>query len=198
MATSNEKEVIGEPVAVADVSGEQSKFQRKVLVAVDGSDHSRRAIQFTCENVLGEKDLLVLLNIRQEFDDAEFYSTSSYKEEFDRRYLEGSQALLEQHSNFAKTIKQGLSDDTIRKISAAGDPREKILEEAELVKPVFIVVGSHGRGPVARTFLGSVSDYLVHHAPCPVLVVRPDQKSQALTKSVVPGLSSLGHLVQSA
>jgi nucleotide-binding universal stress UspA family protein len=38
-----------------------------------------------------------------------------------------------------------------------------------------IVVGSHGSGFVKRVLLGSVSQYLLHHAPCAVLVVRaPD------------------------
>lgn len=36
----------------------------------------------------------------------------------------------------------------------------------------LIVVGSHGRGFIARAFMGSVSSYIVSHAPCPVLVVR--------------------------
>ena len=36
----------------------------------------------------------------------------------------------------------------------------------------LIVVGSHGRGLIARAFMGSVSSYIVSHAPCPVLVVR--------------------------
>jgi nucleotide-binding universal stress UspA family protein len=36
----------------------------------------------------------------------------------------------------------------------------------------LIVVGSHGWGPIRRLVFGSVSTALLHHAPCPVLVVR--------------------------
>lgn len=38
-----------------------------------------------------------------------------------------------------------------------------------------IVIGSHGRGRLASTIMGSVSRALIHHAPAPVLVVPPDQ-----------------------
>ena len=47
---------------------------------------------------------------------------------------------------------------------------------AEL-KVDVIVVGSHGRGAIARILLGSVSEQVVRHAPCPVLVVRPEPES---------------------
>ena len=54
-----------------------------------------------------------------------------------------------------------------------GDPGNMIVEAAEAERADMVLVGSHGRGAVGRFFLGSVSDHVVRHAPCPVLVVRP-------------------------
>jgi nucleotide-binding universal stress UspA family protein len=54
-----------------------------------------------------------------------------------------------------------------------GDPGDMIVEAAEAEHADMVVVGSHGRGAVGRFFLGSVSEHVVRHAPCPVLVVRP-------------------------
>ena len=54
-----------------------------------------------------------------------------------------------------------------------GDPGDGIVAAAESETADVIVVGSHGRRGVGRYLLGSVSDYVVHHARCPVLVVQP-------------------------
>jgi nucleotide-binding universal stress UspA family protein len=54
-----------------------------------------------------------------------------------------------------------------------GDPGDGIIAAAEAEGVDLIVVGSHGRSTVGRFVLGSVSDHVVHHAQCPVLVVRP-------------------------
>ena len=54
-----------------------------------------------------------------------------------------------------------------------GDPGDMIVEAAEAERADMVLVGSHGRGPVGRLLLGSVSEFVVRNAPCPVLVVRP-------------------------
>jgi nucleotide-binding universal stress UspA family protein len=55
-----------------------------------------------------------------------------------------------------------------------GDPAESIVDAARSEGADVIVVGSHGRGALGRALIGSVSDQVVRHAPCPVLVVRSD------------------------
>ncbi|HVB33614.1 MAG TPA: universal stress protein [Patescibacteria group bacterium] len=53
-----------------------------------------------------------------------------------------------------------------------GDPRSKIVDVAKKWKADLIVVGSHGRKALERFLMGSVSDAVVRHAPCSVMVVR--------------------------
>jgi nucleotide-binding universal stress UspA family protein len=55
-----------------------------------------------------------------------------------------------------------------------------IVEEAERWRPDLIVVGSHGRGPVGATVLGSVGAEVIDHAPCPVLVARKTTVSKVI------------------
>jgi nucleotide-binding universal stress UspA family protein len=50
---------------------------------------------------------------------------------------------------------------------------EAILEAAAAEAADMIVVGTHGRGPIERLFLGSVSEHVIRNADVPVLVVRP-------------------------
>ncbi|KAG1336773.1 hypothetical protein G6F62_006146 [Rhizopus arrhizus] len=57
-----------------------------------------------------------------------------------------------------------------------GDPKEVIIDYCQAVKPTYLVTGTRGFGTVKRTVLGSVSNYLVRHCPCPVLVVKLSQE----------------------
>lgn len=57
-----------------------------------------------------------------------------------------------------------------------GSPESRIIEAAEQMPADLIIVGSHGYNRWERLLLGSVSDSVVHHAPCSVLVVRTSEK----------------------
>jgi nucleotide-binding universal stress UspA family protein len=53
-----------------------------------------------------------------------------------------------------------------------GDPVDTICEVAKTMNADLVVVGARGHNAAQRFLLGSVSDRVVHHAACPVLVVR--------------------------
>ncbi|XP_051142173.1 universal stress protein A-like protein [Andrographis paniculata] len=57
-----------------------------------------------------------------------------------------------------------------------GDPRRVLCEAVEKHNASMLVVGSHGHGALKRIFLGSVSDYLVHHVKCTVIIVKQSEK----------------------
>jgi nucleotide-binding universal stress UspA family protein len=75
-----------------------------------------------------------------------------------------------------------LLDEQIRKVEDAGgtvaaarlgegEPAEEIVALAEKLAACLIVVGRRNRGPIARALAGGVSDRVVRHARCPVLMV---------------------------
>jgi nucleotide-binding universal stress UspA family protein len=59
-----------------------------------------------------------------------------------------------------------------------GEPGESIVEAAVSEAVDVILVGAHNRGTIGRLLMGSVSDYVARHAPCPVLIVREPPKPQ--------------------
>ena len=71
---------------------------------------------------------------------------------------------------------QALGGQVARRIEY-GDAASEITRVARDEGFDVIVVGSHGSGFVKRVLLGSVSQYLLHHAPCAVLVVRAPDRS---------------------
>jgi nucleotide-binding universal stress UspA family protein len=68
----------------------------------------------------------------------------------------------------APTLTRGRIDKRIE----VGKPEQTICDVAREVGADVIVVGSHGRTGLGRLLIGSVSEHVVRHAPCPVLVVR--------------------------
>lgn len=54
-----------------------------------------------------------------------------------------------------------------------GSAAPEIIAAATELKVDLICIGTHGRGPIAHFFMGSVAEKVVQQAPCPVLTVRP-------------------------
>lgn len=67
-----------------------------------------------------------------------------------------------------------------------GSPSSTICEFAQSCHADVIIIGRRGYSGLKELFLGSVSNYVVHHAPCSVLLVQTpiEQKQQALSKSL--------------
>jgi nucleotide-binding universal stress UspA family protein len=65
-----------------------------------------------------------------------------------------------------------------RSLVLRGMPVEEICIAAARFDPRFLIVGSHGWGAVKRAVFGSVSTGVLHHARCPVLVVRADATAE--------------------
>ena len=63
-------------------------------------------------------------------------------------------------------------DRSVYKTAYGDKPGEAIVAAAVEHKADMIVMGTRGMGTIRRTIMGSVSDYVVHHAPCPVIVCR--------------------------
>lgn len=55
-----------------------------------------------------------------------------------------------------------------------GEPGHGIIKVAEDEKAAMIVTGTRGMGTIRRKLLGSVSEYVIHHSPVPVLVCRQE------------------------
>ena len=69
-------------------------------------------------------------------------------------------------------LPQGTAEFAVR---ISGSPGGAIVKHAESIGADVIVIGTHGREGVSRLLMGSVAEYVVRHAPCPVLVVRRNE-----------------------
>lgn len=63
---------------------------------------------------------------------------------------------------------------TAEHLVETGEPGPTICDVAARVEADVILIGTHGHGWFKRVMMGSVSTHVLHHAPCPVLVIRTD------------------------
>jgi nucleotide-binding universal stress UspA family protein len=147
-----------------------------VLIGYDGSADSDAAVE-AAGHLLKVREV-VLQTVWTSFREvvpgalagAPMVVTSRGAEELDREVREAAQKTAEQGARLA--VAQGLE---VQAETAHGDgsPSRTLLEGAEAHRAAAIVVGSRGRSAIGAALMGSVSRALVHHAPTPVLVVRP-------------------------
>jgi nucleotide-binding universal stress UspA family protein len=139
---------------------------KRVLVAVDGSDSSLKAARMALEVAtrFGARITLVHVVPKLLLPPDAYGLTIAEVEKEHRAYAE---RLLDQ--TLAQLTLEGMEPT---KTILYGSPAEAIAEEAAASDVGLVVIGSRGHGAVARVFLGSVSDRLVHISPKPVLVVR--------------------------
>ena len=141
-----------------------------VLIATDGSQHSINAAQ-RAGDLLRDADKVTLVSVVTEIpgDDAGGFEGSVYSA--DEQETLWQRELAEAGQEIERTA-AALTSGSIDKRVEVGDEAETVCRVAEELGVDVIVVGSHGRTGLERLFLGSVSEHIVRHAPCAVLVVR--------------------------
>ena len=138
-------------------------FPTKILLATDGSREAKLAARTAADLAKGHNSELHVV------------------------YVEPALPMIDQFADHGteRTLPESrrLLDEQVRQIEEAGGtaaeahlrlgrPDDQIIEVGEEVGAGLIVVGSRGHGGVRRALMGSVSDSVVRHAHCPVLVVR--------------------------
>jgi nucleotide-binding universal stress UspA family protein len=151
----------------------------KVLLAYDGSKEASAAARVAAElsNATGSELHLLYVVASEPYPPS--FDYVSYEE---AEVREAREANLERDEERARSFVEGKARRMERegaKVSEAllsfGRPGHEIVELAEELDAGLVVVGSRGRGGLKRTLMGSVSDSVVRHAHCPVLVVRPEK-----------------------
>jgi nucleotide-binding universal stress UspA family protein len=141
-----------------------------VLIASDGSDLAIRAAQRGF-SLLGRPERITLLSVVSHMPTVETGGVDGamYSPETDQALWNAE--LDNANEELARTA-ASLHDTRIDKRVEIGDAATTICAVAEELGVDVIVVGSHGRTGLSRLFLGSTSEHVIRHAPCPVLVVR--------------------------
>ncbi len=147
----------------------------KVLLPTDGSDTAQKAIDFAVKLLEGSGCKITLLSVVEEPVYSAFWSDGLIAPEVLMPPPEELRAELDKRAEemLAESAEplRAAGLETQPKIRF-GNTAAEILQEAEEGGYDMIVMGSHGRGVLGGFLLGSVSNRVVHHAKCPVLIVR--------------------------
>lgn len=146
----------------------------KILLAVDGSACSERAVEEVARNPWPKGSEVKIISVLEMpvLPVMEPYGVPpEYFAELEDAARKHAYSVLDA----ARLKLEGGEDHTLRITAEVlpGSPRQAILDEADEWGADLIVMGSHGYGSLKRFLLGSVSGAVMSHAKCSVEVVRP-------------------------
>jgi len=143
----------------------------KILLAIDGSPHSQRAVDAVAGGLWPKDTVVEILTVVHPtvpiLPDPAFVIAGIHEEQS----LEQWHAAPELLERASREIVDR-TEVTVETKTLEGSPKRVIVEEARTWGADVIVVGSHGHGRLARLTLGSVAGAVVADAPCSVVVVR--------------------------
>ena len=140
-----------------------------ILVGVDGSDQSRRALAWAMHEAIQHKTPLTVMNVRP---GSVRPATHIY---WNMPTLpEGGLSTEQAHASVQDFVDKVANDigETAPEVAievVTGDPAEELVRASRDAD--LLVVGSRGSGGFHRLMMGSVSSKVTHHAACPIMVV---------------------------
>ncbi|EPH93170.1 universal stress family protein [Enterococcus faecalis 13-SD-W-01] len=141
---------------------------KKIMVAVDGSDEAELAFKKAVNVAKRNNAELLLAHV---IDTRSFQTVSSFDGMLAEQATEMAKKTLDEYEKTAKEA--GLEKVSV--IIEYGSPKpiigKQIPEENEVD---LVMLGATGLNAVERLFIGSVSEYVIRHASCDVLIVRTD------------------------
>jgi nucleotide-binding universal stress UspA family protein len=155
-----------------------SIFPTKILLATDGSREARLAAKTAidlAESTNSELHILYVEEAANPYVDAvELAGDEQVSPRLDadlkRQFERHAREVLEAEAERVRAAGAAVAQDHLR----MGKADYEIIASAEEIGAGLIVMGSRGFGAIRRALTGSVSDSVVHHAHCPVLVVRAE------------------------
>jgi nucleotide-binding universal stress UspA family protein len=151
-----------------------SIFPTKILLATDGSREAKLAFASAAD--LSEKtgsELHIVYVGHMLFISFESPGATTLDPDFWRRMQEDAEqearTMLDEQ---LQRVREESGGEVAEAHARLGRPDVEIVGLADELGAGLIVLGSRGLGPLRRALMGSVSDSVVRHAHCPVLVVR--------------------------
>jgi nucleotide-binding universal stress UspA family protein len=150
---------------------------KKLLVPTDFSENSKRALIYAVRLAQRNNSSLILFHVselpefvRQLPEDFCYESNEELRKLFDAIKRRSEEKLVRVSRNV-----QG-SNVEIETLQRLGTPYEEIVKVAKEKEVDWIVIGAHGYTDAKHVLLGSTADRVVNIAPCPVLVVRQEER----------------------